>query len=141
MERYEPQRIDWATHTFNPVTGCLGSHNDGATCPYCYAGGSRALSRSPAFPNGFAPTFHEDRLRDQTSSASQPGAACFVGSMTDLGAPWAAEYLPRILERCRNDGCDVPVPHQAAGGVHAGGVAGQLLGGMTRTGRRGGETT
>jgi protein gp37 len=91
-------RVDWATHSYNPVTGCLGPANDGQHCQYCYA--KRITTRfagGAAFPKGFAPTFHADRLRDPMLKTIPAGSRVFVGSMTDLGAPWAAEWLPRIL--------------------------------------------
>src|SRR5436190_14425549 len=45
-------KVSWAKWTWNPVTGCL--HD----CPYCYA---RDIAER-FYPQGFAPTFHEDRL-------------------------------------------------------------------------------
>ena len=95
-------KIDWCDYTFNPVTGCLGPNNEGTTCSFCYA--RRIAERfrgTPAFPNGFEPTFHEERLLDPDLQRIPAGSRVFVGSMTDLGAPWAAEHLPRILEAVR----------------------------------------
>jgi hypothetical protein len=48
--------IDWAKWTWNPITGCL--HN----CPYCYARDiAERFSGTPAYPNGFEPTFRSRR--------------------------------------------------------------------------------
>mgnify|MGYP001578597626 CR=1 FL=1 len=92
--------IDWATHKWNPCTGCEGPANDGKPCSYCYA--NRIATRfagSKAFPNGFAPTFHPERLEERPPR--EPGARIFVGSMTDMGAPWCHEWLLQTLEVVR----------------------------------------
>jgi len=80
------QQVDWAAWTWNPVTGCL--HN----CPYCYA---RELANKPsskeAYPVGFAPLFHHERL-DAPAHTKVPEDAStnarlkrvFVCSMADL---------------------------------------------------------
>jgi len=67
--------IEWCTHTWNPITGCLFG------CVYCYA--REVAHRFPAaFPNGFQPTFHENRLLDV--NPNQKPRHIFVGSMTDM---------------------------------------------------------
>lgn len=92
-------KIDWATHSWNPLTGCLGPNNDGQTCPYCYAARiAKRWAGGKAFPDGFAPTFHPERVGPSVLRSVPAGSRVFVGSMTDLGAPWAAEYLALILE-------------------------------------------
>lgn len=93
-------KIEWATHTWNPVTGCLGRNNDGKLCPYCYA--NRIATRfagMPQYRQGFAPTFHPKRLNEKLPK--EPGARIFVGSMTDMGAPWCHEWLMKTLEVAR----------------------------------------
>jgi len=80
-------KIDWADWSWNPVSGCLGPNNDGAHCSYCYA--KRIAERfrgGKAFPNGFEPTWHPERL-DEPAKVKAP-SRIFVGSMTDMGAPW-----------------------------------------------------
>ena len=101
--------IEWCTHTWNPVTGCLHG------CEYCYArsvarrftlnpgdetGNVRVLGEpwlvdnSPGgdfddaqwirdpYPFGFDPTFHTYRLQDPIRHKKP--AIVFVGSMCDL---------------------------------------------------------
>jgi protein gp37 len=74
-------KIEWCDYTWNPVTGCLHG------CPYCYA--RRIANRftgGKAFPNGFAPTFHPDRLSEPSKIKSP--SKIFVGSMADLFGEW-----------------------------------------------------
>lgn len=90
--------IDWAKWTWNPITGCL--HN----CPYCYARDiAERFSGTPAFPNGFIPTFRADRLsaplnaRPRQSDDPREGRI-FVGSMTDLWGRWVPkEWIEAVL--------------------------------------------
>ena len=91
-------KIEWCDYTWNPVTGCLGPNNDGAHCSYCYA--KRIAERfrgGKAFPNGFEPTWHPERL-DEPAKVKAP-SRIFVGSMTDMGAPWIKpEWKGAILK-------------------------------------------
>ena len=112
-------KIDWATMTWNPVTGCLRG------CPYCYAekiakrfGQDAVLekgnvwlvldepyyygrvlpTRSP-FPVGFQPTFHRYRL-DEPAKIKQPQNV-FVCSMADLFGDWVYdEWIEKVFEAC-----------------------------------------
>lgn len=50
-------KIEWTDYTWNPITGCLHG------CDYCYA--RKIAERFPkAFPQGFAPAFHQERLQE-----------------------------------------------------------------------------
>jgi protein gp37 len=94
--------IDWAKWSWNPLTGCL--HD----CPYCYA---RDFAERPggsaAYPNGFAPTFHPERLSAPLNMA--PPATddprdrrIFAGSMADLWGRWVPdEWIEAVLETMR----------------------------------------
>jgi protein gp37 len=85
-------KIDWATHTWNPVTGCTFG------CSYCYA--RRIATRfmgTKAFPNGFEPTLHPDRLREPLSSKKP--ARVFLCSMGELFQPAVPlSFIDDILE-------------------------------------------
>jgi protein gp37 len=84
--------IDWADYSWNPVTGCLGPYGK-ATCPYCYAA---RIARRFNGPDGFKPTFHEDRLREPFDERKQ--GRVFVGSMTDLFGDWVSrEWQEKVL--------------------------------------------
>lgn len=84
--------IEWATHTWNPFTGCNHLWNpvrkcrDGTTlrvCEYCYAFAmADRLTGTKAFPNGFHPTYHPERIK--APIALKKPAVIFTGSMTDL---------------------------------------------------------
>jgi len=111
----QKSKIEWCTHTWSPVTGCLNN------CPYCYArkiaqrfGGhshdknmqpiglkceiglqtldeplynkqAGKLTKAP-FPWFFTPTFHKYRL-DEPVKRKKP-ANIFVCSMADLFGEW-----------------------------------------------------
>lgn len=71
-------KIPWATHTWNPITGC-SPVSEG--CEHCYAA---AMSRRFGLPWGSA-TFHPERLT-QPAALHKP-ALVFVCSMADLWHP------------------------------------------------------
>lgn len=93
--------IEWATFSWNPVTGC--NH----VCKYCYAR-DIANHYPQAFPNGFKPTFHEDRLdapkNTNIPTGNVPGSRnVFVCSMADLFGEWVPqEWIDKVLDSCRN---------------------------------------
>jgi len=102
-------KIEWATHTWNPVTGCLHG------CQYCYArriasrfatgngGGEPFVYNNPdagPFPAKFDPTFHRYRL-DEPANLKKP-ARIFVVSMGDLFGDWVPDdWIIEVLWACR----------------------------------------
>ena len=84
-------KIEWATHTWNPMTGCLHG------CPYCYA---KQTAENPflsrAFPYGFEPHFYPNRLREPM--ALKNPAIVFADSMSDLfGDWWTIDQIRQVL--------------------------------------------
>ncbi len=78
-------KIEWTDYTWNPVTGCK------AGCPYCYARNiANRFKGTKAFPNGFEPTFHEDRLYEPL--AAPDGSKIFTCSMGELFGDWLPEW-------------------------------------------------
>lgn len=74
-------KIEWCDYSYNPVSGCL------YTCSFCYARKiATRFAGSKAFPNGFEPTFHLERLCEP-SKLKKP-SKIFVGSMCDLFGEW-----------------------------------------------------
>lgn len=90
--------VDWAWWTWNPVTGCL--HD----CPYCYA---RDIANQ-RYPQGFVPTFHEDRLtapaNTKVPTSDDPRSRrVFTCSMADLFGKWVPqEWIDSVFERVRD---------------------------------------
>ena len=91
--------ISWAEWSWNPVTGCLHG------CDYCYAREIATSERfKTAFPAGFAPLFHTERLdapRNTTipaAHASDPAwNRVFVCSMADLYGRWVPdEWIEQV---------------------------------------------
>ena len=86
--------IEWCDYTWNPVTGCLHG------CPYCYARKiAERFKGSKAWPQGFEPMFHPERLSDPVKK-KQP-QAIFVCSMADLFGEWVPDAWHRqIFDEC-----------------------------------------
>jgi len=77
--------IEWCDYTWNPVTGC--EH----PCDFCYA--RKVATRfnvTKAFPKGFAPTMHPERLVDPYKMKKPQ--TIFVVSMGDLFGNWVPDY-------------------------------------------------
>src|SRR5579863_9302804 len=89
--------IGWCSHTWNPVSGCLHGCRFGPNETPCYAEVIAERFRgSKAFPNGFDPTFHPDRLLDPLREKKP--ARIFVCSMADLFGSWVQdEWIERTL--------------------------------------------
>lgn len=92
-------KIEWTDWSWNPITGC--KHG----CWYCYA--RRLVQRFPkAFPNGFEPTFHPERL-GEPAKLKKP-SMIFVCSISDLFAPWTkGKWREAVLRAIR----ECPVKH------------------------------
>ena len=116
-------KIEWCSHTWNPVTGCR--HD----CPYCYArriatrfgpkidefpdeSGITAFinegvdcyvgnyRRSTPYPKNFAPTLHKYTLTYPEKRLTP--AAIFVGSMADLFGRWVPDdWIEQVFDACR----------------------------------------
>ena len=87
-------KIEWCDSTWNPVTGCRHG------CEYCYA---RAMTkRFPnTYPNGFEPTFYEDRL-NQFDNCQRRNI--FVSSMGDLFGDFIPdEWIEKVLDKCEQN--------------------------------------
>lgn len=94
--------IEWCDYTWNPVTGCLHG------CPYCYARKiAERFKGSKAWPRGFEPMFHPDRLDAPRHLGRQyynpmpKGSTIFVCSMADLFGDWVPyEWQQRVFDAC-----------------------------------------
>lgn len=79
--------IGWCDFTWNPITGCLHGCTFGPTKVKCYAEVIAERFRgSKAFPNGFDPTFHPERLGEPLRVKTP--ARIFTCSMADLFGSW-----------------------------------------------------
>lgn len=87
-------KIDWCDVTWNPVTGC--KHG----CQFCYARKiATRFAGTPAFPNGFIPTMHPDRLDDPKKEKTPQ--VVFVCSMADLFGDWLPEdWITNVMWSC-----------------------------------------
>jgi protein gp37/ParB-like chromosome segregation protein Spo0J len=80
--------ISWAGWSWNPVTGCLHG------CNYCYAREIATSDRySSAYPVGFTPLYHPERLSAPANTKPGPDGQgrVFVCSMADLYGRWVPE--------------------------------------------------
>lgn len=93
--------VDWASWTWNPVTGC--EHG----CKFCYA---REIANSermaPYYPNKFEPTFHPYRLNapkntSKPKSSDPRDGRVFVCSMADLFGKWVPNaWIESVFKAC-----------------------------------------
>lgn len=101
------QQVDWSAWTWNPVTGCLHG------CKYCYAREMAEMRESyrDAYPVGFTPLFHHERL-DAPINTVIPGEAktdsrlrrVFVCSMADLFGQWVPDqWIEQVLASCNKN--------------------------------------
>lgn len=88
--------ISWADYSWNPVTGCLHG------CDYCYAREIATSERySAAYPVGFTPLYHSERLQAPANTVPGDGASgrVFVCSMADLYGRWVPqEWIDAVHE-------------------------------------------
>lgn len=79
--------IGWCDYTWNPITGCLHGCRFGPHQTPCYAEVLAERFRgTKAFPQGFTPAFHPERLR-RPQKVTDP-ARVFCCSMSDLFGAW-----------------------------------------------------
>ena len=108
-------KIDWATMSWNPLTGCRHG------CQYCYArrtahrfgkqledpapliGGLHVLEekiKGTPYPYGFEPTLHRYRM-NQPERVAEPQTV-FVCSMSDLFGRWVPlSWIRDVLDACQ----------------------------------------
>ncbi|MGM0437523.1 MAG: DUF5131 family protein [Bacillota bacterium] len=87
--------IGWTDYTWNPVTGC--KHG----CEYCYARKLAETRLAHIYPNGFEPTFWENRLNEPKKV--QSGRKIFTVSMGDLFGEWVSnEWIEKVLNVVRD---------------------------------------
>lgn len=80
-------KIEWATHTWNPVVGCKNG------CFYCYA--KRLNDRFKFIPKWNEPKFFPERLKDKMPKKP---SKIFVGSMCDLFGDWIPkEWIEQVI--------------------------------------------
>jgi protein gp37 len=93
--------VDWASWTWNPVTGC--EHG----CKFCYA---REIAHSERmadyYPNKFEPTYHGYRLAaprntSKPESSDPRDGRVFVCSMADLFGKWVPDaWIESVFDAC-----------------------------------------
>ena len=83
-------KIDYATHTWNPVWGCRRG------CPYCYA---RATAQRFHPGDDFKPRWMEKNFN---RAMPRDPARIFVNSMSDIEW-WESEWMKRVLGRIREN--------------------------------------
>lgn len=108
-------KIDWATMSWNPVTGCRHGCRTvtPGERPHASTQGWRIRPRWPAasmccpekikatpYPYGFEPTLHRYRL-GQPQNTKEPQTV-FVCSMADLFGRWVpTSWIVEVLDACR----------------------------------------
>lgn len=85
-------KIEWTDYTWNPVTGC--KHG----CDYCYARRiAQRFDGSKAWPNGFEPTLHPERLDDHWN-LHMKRKKVLVCSMADLLGSWVPkDWIEKVI--------------------------------------------
>jgi protein gp37 len=93
--------VDWASWTWNPVTGC--EHG----CSFCYA---REIAHSQrmasVYPFQFEPAFHEYRLKAPANTTKPVSdrpqdSRVFVCSMADLFGKWVPDaWIRKVFDAC-----------------------------------------
>jgi protein gp37 len=94
--------VEWASWTWNPITGCLHG------CNFCYARAITYNGKMAAnYPFGFEPAFYEYRLeapkntRIPVDSNNPSDGRVFVGSMADVFGKWVPdEWIQKIFDAC-----------------------------------------
>lgn len=103
FNRTAGEGISWAGWSWNPVTGCLHG------CDYCYARElASKTSYQAAYPVGFTPLFHPERLDAPANTSVPQGVASdrslgrvFVCSMADLYGQWVPdEWIQQVHASC-----------------------------------------
>lgn len=79
-------KIDWCTHTVNPVVGCTYG------CTYCYA--RRLNNRFKWIEDWNKPQFYPKRLEELKSKRPK---IIFMNSMSDI-ADWEDEWIEKTLK-------------------------------------------
>lgn len=79
-------KIDWCTHTLNPVVGCTFN------CPYCYA--RKMNTRFGWIPKFDEPQFFPERLKMLESKTPK---IIFMDSVSDI-ADWKEEWVEEVFE-------------------------------------------
>jgi len=79
-------KIDWCTHTVNPVVGCTFG------CPYCYA--KKMNDRFQWIEDWNKPQFYPNRLEKLTSKYPK---IIFMNSMSDI-ADWKCEWAEAVFK-------------------------------------------
>jgi protein gp37 len=100
MNKQGPNGIEWTHFSWSPLTGCLGPDSKGP-CSYCYA--KRIAERfrgTKAFPRGFAPTWHPERLGEPLKVKTP--SRVFAVSMGDAFGEWVwTTWLDQMLHTMR----------------------------------------
>jgi len=96
MNKQTQKTIDWASATWNIVSGC--EHN----CHYCYAKRmANRLAGRYGYPKDepFRPTFHRNKLHEPINWKKPQ--RIFVSSMGDLWGDWVdSEWIDDVLDVC-----------------------------------------
>lgn len=93
--------IGWCDYTWNPISGCKHGCRFGPNDTKCYAEVIAERFRgSKAFPNGFDPTFHPERLGDPLKTKTP--SRIFTCSMADLFGAWLPDaWIRQTLDAMR----------------------------------------